>query len=412
MWKVSKITFDMQAAARQLRRVVYVAPDVPIPFPSGASVHVSELAEHLTAAGHEVHVVARRVRRTDRAFERLGGVTFHRVYRLILFGQPRRSRPGGGRSGERTGLSGRLYYAYLATVFALYVSLFVSRLVKRNRIDVIFERETSFGAGGLASLFTSRPLILEIIGPRYSGISAKRSSKILYYTESMLKEWVERSKCVPVSAGVNLELFRNNRELGAATRKSLGLADSDKVVGYVGSFQDWHGVDTLLLATKRMRDRAKSVKLILVGPYTEEYIEMSKRLGVFEYCTFVGPVGYEEVPSFINACDIMVAPYNPNADPLRKAYGIGSPLKLFEYMACEKPIISTKVDPIQEIPSVGEAGILIEPGEPEVLSMTIVELAEDEGARSRMGRHGRRLVENGFSWGPLAERVSSMIQAA
>src|SRR5712692_5138546 len=109
----------MQAAAKQLRKVVYVAPDVPIPYPSGASVHVSELAENLTAEGHEVHVVARRIRGSDRSLERLGGVTFHRVYSLILFGQTRWSRPGGARSRERTGLTGRLYYAYLATIYAL-----------------------------------------------------------------------------------------------------------------------------------------------------------------------------------------------------------------------------------------------------------------------------------------------------
>lgn len=388
-----------------------MAPDVPIPFPSGASVHVSELAETLTEAGHEIHVVARRVNGSDRSLERRRGVTFHRVYRLILFGQTRWSRPDGAKRNEGTGLKGRLYYAYLVTIFALYVSLVVSRLVKSKGIDVILERETSFGAGALASLFTGRPLILEIIGPRYSGISARRSSKVLYYTESMLNGRVERSKCVPVSAGVNLELFRNDKELGASTRKRLGLSDSDMVVGYVGTFQDWHGVDTLLLALKRVRDEAESVKLVLVGPHPAEYIEVAKKLGVSEYCIFVGSVGYGEVPAYINACDVMVAPYNPNANPLRKAFGIGSPLKLFEYMACEKPIISTKVDPIQQIPSVGEASILVDPGEPEELARGIIELAEDEGARKQMGLEGRRLVENGFSWGLLAERVSSMIQA-
>jgi alpha-maltose-1-phosphate synthase len=184
------------------------------------------------------------------------------------------------------------------------------------------------------------------------------------------------------------------------------------VVGYVGTFQDWHGVDTLLRAIKRVQERGIPVKLILVGPNFEEYIKLGENLGVFDSCRFVGPVGYEEVPAYINACDIMVAPYNPEADPLRKAYGIGSPLKLFEYMACEKPIISTKVDPIQQIPSVGEATLLVDPGEPEKLAKSIVELSEDEGARDRMGLAGRRLVESGFSWEPLAERISSMIQAA
>lgn len=389
-----------------------MAPDVPMPYPSGASVHVSELAGNLRAMGHDVHVVVRRMRRRDKPSEVIGGVTVHRVYRLILFGQSQWRRPGGARDKDRTSFSGRLYYAYLATFFAIYISLVVSRLVKKNGIDVIFERETSFGAGGLASFLTRRPLILEVIGPRFSRLSAERSSKILYYTESMLGDRVDRKKCVAVSAGVNLDLFRNDRATGATVRKRLGMIDSEKVIGYVGTFQDWHGVDTLLLAMKQIQDPGKPIKAILVGPNFEEYVEIAKRLGVLENCRFIGPVSYEEVPGYINACDVMVAPYNPSANPLRRAYGIGSPLKLFEYMACEKPLISTRVDPIQRIPSINEAGVLVEPGDPDELAERIAGLTEDGVERERMGSYGRRLAEAGFSWGPLAERASSLIQAA
>ena len=396
-----------------MRKILYLAPDVPIPYPSGASVHVTELAENLMAAGHQVHIVARRVKSGDRPSELLGGIMLHRVYRLILLGQRGWRRPGGAKDEERTGIVGRLYYVYLVTVFALYVSLYVSRLVKRNRIDIILERETSFGAGGLASIFTGKPLILEVIGPRFSSLSAWRSRWVIYYTESMLKNRIHRAKCVQVSAGVNLDLFRNDSVLGASTRRNLGIGVSDKVVGYVGTFQDWHGVDVLLLAMKMIREKGKGVKLVLVGPHSGEFVERSKRLGVFEACTFVGPVKYAEVPAYINACDIMVAPYNPNANPLRRTYGIGSPLKIFEYMACEKPIISTKVDPIRQIPSVGEAAFLVEPGEPKDLAERIVELTSDEGSLAiQMGSQGRLLVERGFSWKPLAERVSGLIQTA
>lgn len=368
------------------------------------------MAGNLSAAGHEVHVLARRVNGADRPIEKSGGVTLHRIYRLMFFGQPGWSRPGGARDVERTGIRGRLYYAYLATIFALYASLVVSRLVRRNGIDVILERETSFGAGGLASVFTGRPLILEVIGPRYSGLSARRSSKILYYTDSMLKRNVERSKCVPVSAGVNLDLFRGDRDLGLATRKTLGITGSDGVVGYVGTFQDWHGVDTLLQAMRKMQERGRPPRLVLVGPCTDELREEARRLGVSESCRFVGPVRYEDVPGYINACDVMVAPYNPAANPLRREFGIGSPLKLFEFMACQRPFVSTRVDPIQKIQSVGEAGILVEPGRPDSLADSIAELLRDPEMRERMGLRGRVLAEAGFSWGPLAERISSMIQ--
>ena len=391
---------------------MYVAPDVPIPSPTGASVHVIELSESLGEVGHEVHVLARRTKAAEEPEVKSGMVTFHRVYRLVLFGQPGRRGAGGRGDAERTGLKGRIYYAYLTTVFALFVALVVSRIVKRDRIDVILERETSFGGGGLASVFTGRPLILEVIGPRYSWLSARKSRRILYYTESMLKKEVNRSKCTLVSAGVNLSLFRNDRTLRAAVRKNLRVNDSEGVVGYVGSFQDWHGVDTLFHAMKQLKGRSCACRLVLVGPFSEEHREAARKLGVIDLCTFVGPVEYAEVPGYVNACDVMVAPYNPKANPLRRQFGIGSPLKLLEYMACERPFVSTRVDPIQRIPSVNEAGILTKPGDPDELADGIATLIQNPATRAAMGTKGRTLVEEGYSWRPLAERVSAMIQAA
>ena len=119
---------------------------------------------------------------------------------------------------------------------------------------------------------------------------------------------------------------------------------------------------------------------------------------------------YEDVPGYVNACDVMVAPYNPRANPLRREFGIGSPLKLFVYMACQRPFVSPRVDPIQKIPSFGEAGVLVEAGSPGDLAGAVLRLLQDPESRERMGLRGRTLVEREFAWGPLAVRISSMIQ--
>src|SRR5271157_2547026 len=153
-----------------------------------------ELAKGLHELGHEVHVVCRRVKRTDPASEVLDGITLHRVYRWIV--KPE-SRSSFTTDTSRTRKSGRLdsfYYVYLLTIFKLYVAIFVSRIVTKNKLTMILERETSFGAGGLASILTGKAMVLEVIGPRYSRLSASRSVHILYYTDSMLKSWVNRKK--------------------------------------------------------------------------------------------------------------------------------------------------------------------------------------------------------------------------
>jgi hypothetical protein len=87
-------------------------------------------------------------------------------------------------------------------------------------------------------------------------------------------------------------------------------------------------------------------------------------------------------------------------------------LELFEYMAREKPFVSTKLDPTLGKPSAGEAGVLVEPGRAEDFAEAVMQVVQDSGIPGRTGLQGRRLVERGSSLLPLEERISSMIQEA
>ena len=373
-------------------------------------MHVVELASNLGRMGHPVHVIARRIRKDEKETEVADGFTIHRVYRWVV--SPGH-RPKGGSADSPTGSPlSALYYIYLRTFFALYVSIVASRIIRKNRIDAIVERETAFGAGGLASVLARRPMILEIVGPRYSRLSARRSSEILFYTESMLRKWVDRTKCRPVEAGVNTRVFYPDPSHGKALRRSLGFSDVDLVVGYVGSFQSWHGVDTLLLSVSGMKARASNLKLLLAGPSSERFRSLAETLGLAESCRFVGPLAYKEVPPYINACDLMVAPYEPGKDRLRKRYGIGWPLKILEYMACGKPVVTTGVPPIDRIVKENETGLLVMPGDAKQLGEAILRLGDDRGLSEIVSRNGLSLVVSRYSWESVAARFSSAVQEA
>jgi glycosyltransferase involved in cell wall biosynthesis len=359
-----------------------------------------------------VHVVSRRVRRSDSEEERSDRFMNHRVYRLIF--APQRNWKGAGGSDDvaQKGLLGRLYFTYLVTIYALFVSMYASLLVKRHRIDVIVERETSFGAGALTSLFTGRPLILEVVGPRYSRMSAQRSKWVLYYTESMLRDWVASEKRVAVTAGVNLSLFHPDEEERQGVRRRLGFGEGDVVAGYVGTFQKWHGIDTLISAVKIAREEVSSVRALLIGPATPSTLEQAASLGLGNYCTFVGVVEYSGVPGYIDACDVMIAPYNPSVSALRRSYGIGWPIKVLEYMACGKPVIASRVDPVDKVIAEPELGVLVAPGDSSQLARAIAELARDKDRASKIGRQGQEMVERQYSWARVAEHVSSLVERA
>ena len=103
----------------------------------------------------------------------------------------------------------------------------------------------------------------------------------------------------------------------------------------------------------------------MVGPYYKETEEKVSAAGIADSFIFTGPIQYEQVPKYMNAGDVLVAPYNPerieSTEQVRK-HGLGSPLKVFEYMAVGKPMITTDVKPISDPIEDGVTGYLVPPG--------------------------------------------------
>jgi len=390
--------------------VLYVAPDVVVPYYRGASTHVLEVARGLAGIGDTVHVLSRRLDRSQPKRESSDGVVIHRIFRGIL-----NPFPGSGYArvergeNETDGIRRSFYRSYLSTLFPLYAGLVSLDLIRRHRIQVILERETAFGAGAFASVRSGVPLVLEVVGPRYSQQSMAAAKMVLAYTRAMVKG-ADNAKVTIVDAGVDLEKFRPDRPQGAGVRTRLGLGESQLLVGYVGTFQPWHGLDCLMVAARTLARELPQLRLLLVGPYSGSVRETAKSLEVDGICMFAGPVPYDGVPAYVNACDVMVAPYDPSRSPLRASRGIGSPLKVLEYMACAKPVVTTDLEPTNRIRDISNAALLVQPGDAVALADALRTLLLDRGKAELMGQIGRTLVERGYSWREFAARLHEILQ--
>ena len=392
-------------------KIGYVAVDVVIPFFRGASTHVYEVARHLTKRGHEVHVISRRINLNQPDYEILDGVHIHRIYRGIIAPLPfsRYQQLEKGEAQASTGLLDKIYAGYLFTIFPLYAGVISSHVIKEYDVELIIERETSFGAGAVASTITGRPMILEIIGPRYSRLSFRKSKKILAYTRSMIRKHAPPEKLAFVTAAADLELFKPDPAQRKLTREKHDLQDS-VVVGYVGTFAKWHGIEELIDASNRVLKRYSNVQFLMVGPYFKHTKKLTQKRGISNAYVFTGPVPYVDVPKYMNAADILVAPYNPAKSELRKKYGIGSPLKVFEYMACAKPVITTYVQPITQVVHEGKTGVLVPAGDTEALSEAIINLIEKPSFAERIGKAAREEVEKHYSWEAFAIRLENVLR--
>jgi glycosyltransferase involved in cell wall biosynthesis len=147
--------------------------------------------------------------------------------------------------------------------------------------------------------------------------------------------------------------------------------------------------------------------LIIGGHEAEPDLARTKsiadRLGLRQRVTFTGLVEPARVAELLTQADVLVLP-NP-ASAISTRYT--SPLKLFEYMAAGKPIVSSDLPSIREILRDGVNALLVSPGDPGMLASAIERLLNDPSLAARLARAALDEVPN-YSWQRRAERLEAL----
>ncbi|MDG6221527.1 MAG: glycosyltransferase, partial [Candidatus Thermoplasmatota archaeon] len=84
-----------------------------------------------------------------------------------------------------------------------------------------------------------------------------------------------------------------------------------------------------------------------------------------------------------------------------------SPLKLFEYMACEKPVLASKVKGFEFLEAEG-CGLLASPEDPEAVAKAILKMLSDKEKLVEMGKRGRKLVVERYTWEASARQIGTI----
>lgn len=120
-----------------------------------------------------------------------------------------------------------------------------------------------------------------------------------------------------------------------------------------------------------------------------------------------GHIPHAEVAARMAGCDILIAPYAAQVSHVGGG-DIGrwmSPLKLFEYMAAERPIVTSDLPVLREVVRNGETALLCTPGDLAAFAAALTRLATDPALRVRLGSAGRDLLEAEYTWEQRARRV-------
>lgn len=178
------------------------------------------------------------------------------------------------------------------------------------------------------------------------------------------------------------------------------------VLGYIGSFVEYEGLDLLLQAVASIKEEiGDSLRVLLVGdgPIYNELMKMSIFLGINDIVTFTGRVSHDEVQDYYSLIDITAFPRKG-----RRVCELVSPLKPFEAMAMEKAVIASNVEALAEIVDDGVTGLLHEKDDSEALAGCIKKLILDDKLRLKLAKAGRKWVAEHRSWEAVANRVSEV----
>ena len=393
-----------------MRRIAYVTADrgIPVFGEKGASIHIREMINAFSQNGDDVTLFAGRIGANH----------------VTLDANLVKVRANGGLSAIAQDLEGtgrqqaKEEYALLLSDAAIEA---ICAEHRRARFDFIYERYGLFSTAGVgAAKMLGIPCFLEVNSPlvleqqKYRQLSNYKAAKRVEFVQfsqadvigcvsNEVAEYVlaNGGRCDQVLVIPNaVDTFKFTPDIEP---RVLTEAASRTVIGFSGSLKPWHGVDVLMRAFAALLQKGNPVHLLIIGdgplrPWIEGF---AAGADISQHVTITGWVQHEDLPSWLTAVDIAVAPY-PRVENF-----YFSPLKLAEYMAAGRCVVASDIGQITQLIADGVNGRLVVPGDIDHLVYSIERLRALPGEREKLGQHARSAA-CGRTWQVTAERVTDL----
>ncbi len=209
---------------------------------------------------------------------------------------------------------------------------------------------------------------------------------------------------------VDIDSFSVGGEPDAALKASLGLAGRE-VVGFIGSFYAYEGLDLLINALPRLLQQRPGVKLLLVGggPQDDALKAQARQLGLADQVVFTGRVPHADVQRYYDLIDVLAYPRHS-----MRLTELVTPLKPLEAMAQGRLLVASDVGGHKELIRHGETGLLFPAGSADGLADALAGALADPVRAGDIRRAGRTFVELERNWrqsvaryAPVYERLTA-----
>lgn len=363
-------------------------------------VRVEKICKALVDDGHVVHLICRNLNRAKTRDE-IDGIQIHRLYPI--------------KNSLLNNISSIVAFLNPVWIHRIY------QVVKHEKVDVLLVRDLPLVISAL--LVGNRfeiPVVFDM-AENYPSMWKehvdKRNSKFFNHllknsTVATLMEnyvlkrvdhtivVVEESKDRLIKKGISenkISIVSNTPDLKLFKGKSDVMDDifSDRfIMLYVGYLNGGRGLDTAIKAVPILKEKLNEVCLIIAGDgeYMDELRNLVNKLGIEKHVDFLGWVDSKLIPSYIYNSDVCIVPHDAT-DFVNSTI----PNKLFDYMACKKPVLVSDAVPLKRIVNETECGMVFRSRDIEDFAEKVIKLKE-LSVRTKMGLNGFAAINSKYNW--------------
>lgn len=249
-------------------------------------------------------------------------------------------------------------------------------------------------------------------------LTAEESDHIFTLTTPMLKELVRRgvdeSKITILPNSCDPEKFEpTTRDTELA--KKLNIPPEVPVIGYIGTFVQYEGLDHLAEACGLLKEKNLEFRLLIVGnentagsdrgPITQSILDIAKKFQFEDWLIMPGRIPHEEVESYYSLVDI--APFPRKPQPVTEMV---SPMKPLEASAMKKAILVSSVQALTDMIVENETGLVFEKGNVDDFSKKLELMIKNKDLCQALGEKARDWVEKERTWNVTSRKIIDFLE--
>ncbi|GAB4315816.1 MAG: glycosyltransferase [Methanobacteriaceae archaeon] len=267
--------------------------------------------------------------------------------------------------------------------FGLLNAYFAARAAEKHGIPFVY-----YLIDVLYALIPEK--IFQSLGKTLKKKTIKRSTLVITINQRLaelaLELGADKEKTMVIDAGIDLDEFQPDISCDSV-REEYGIKDKDLVLFFMGWIYHFAGMKELARALGQNKEKYSNIKLLVVGDGDAypDLVRIKEEYELHDQLILTGKQPYDRIPEFIAAANVCLLPALPDEEIMQDIV----PIKLYEYMAMEKPVLATRFPGI--FMEFGEGNGIIYVNGPEDVLGTIEKYDADE--LSDLGRKARRFVK-------------------